>query len=672
MSHPYTNMLIHATSPYLLQHAHNPVDWYEWSPGALSRAQKEGKPILVSIGYSSCHWCHVMERESFEKKDIADVMNKFFICIKVDREERPDIDQIYMEAVQALGVNGGWPLNVFLTPEQKPFFGGTYFTPQVWVQVLQNIHNAYTANRDKIENTAEELRMHLLQSDVGRFLKPGNSVGDPEDYDAIYANLEARFDTKHGGMDRAPKFVMPSLWRYLLRYQYTTHSKAALEQVRLTLDKISQGGIYDQIRGGFARYSVDGYWFAPHFEKMLYDNAQLLSLFSEAYAVTKDTSYKSLVYETFEWLLLEMTNKNGGFYSALDADSEGIEGKFYIWTAEEFRKITGEDYSVLSSYYNVKDQGNWEHGSNILHRTGTDESFLQANGLSHGKLAAILREGKQKLLDHRDKRIRPGLDDKIITAWNAMTICGLLDAHAYLQDDRFLETGKRNMEFILENLHDNNTLYRSFKGKRSVTTGFLDDYAYVIQALIKLYQATFEESWLAKAEALTVYAIDNFFDPTEKFFFYTSGTAEKLITRKKEIFDNVIPSSNSLMAGNLYALGTMLDNDDWKDKATAMVTSLLHIIKSEPNYMSHWATVMMEINQGLKEVLLLGEGIGKLREELHKDFHPFNVVLGSTGNSKLALFEDKVRINDTDTIYVCVNKTCKLPVHTVDDAINQF
>ena len=672
MNHPHTNMLIHATSPYLLQHAHNPVDWYEWSPEALSRAQSESKPILVSIGYSSCHWCHVMERESFEKNEIADVMNKFFVCIKVDREERPDIDQIYMEAVQALGVNGGWPLNVFLTPEQKPFFGGTYFTPQVWVQVLQNIHNAYSTNRDRIENTAEELRMHLLQSDVGRFLKPGNTIGEPEDYDTIYANLEARFDTKEGGMDRAPKFIMPSLWRYLLRYNYTTRNEAALEQVRLTLDKISQGGIYDQIRGGFARYSVDGYWFAPHFEKMLYDNAQLLSLFSEAYAITKDVSYKSVVYETFEWLLSEMTNENGGFYSALDADSEGIEGKFYIWTADDFRTITGSDFDVLSSYYNIKNQGNWEYDSNILHRSDSDETFLQSNGLSHEKFVSVLRDGKRKLLSQRDKRIRPGLDDKIITAWNAMTVCGLLDAYAYFQDTRFLETAICNVEFILEHLHENNTLYRSFKGKRSVTTAFLDDYAYVIQALIKLYQATFDESWLTKAEALTVFTIENFFDPTEQYFFYTSVTAEKLITRKKEIFDNVIPSSNALMAGNLYTLGTMLDNNDWKEKATAMVTSLLHIIKSEPNYMSHWASVMMEINQGLKEVLLLGKGIDKLREELQKDFYPFNVVLGSTGNSKLKLFEDKTLTSEMDTIYVCVNKTCKLPVHTVDEAINQF
>ncbi len=382
------NRLIHSTSPYLLQHAHNPVDWYEWGKDALDKAARDDKPILVSIGYSSCHWCHVMERESFEKENIAEVMNKFFVCIKVDREERPDIDQIYMEAVQILGVNGGWPLNVFLTPDQKPFFGGTYFTPQVWVEVLNNINRAYQGNRKQIEDTAEELRLHLLTSEVERYKQKPVDSELIQDLNEIYNRLEPKFDKKWGGQDKEPKFIMPSVWLYLLRLAHLTKNSEALSHVVFTLQKISMGGIYDQIGGGFSRYSVDRYWFAPHFEKMLYDNAQLLSLYSEAYSITKDDAFKDVVYETFQWLEREMTHPNGGFYSALDADSEGVEGKFYTWSKAELQEKLGDHEALISSYYGIKDQGNWEHDGNILMRTKGDQEFLARaffDGRRHGK-----------------------------------------------------------------------------------------------------------------------------------------------------------------------------------------------------------------------------------------------------------------------------------------------
>jgi uncharacterized protein YyaL (SSP411 family) len=662
------NRLIHSTSPYLLQHAHNPVDWHEWGSEALQKAIAEDKPILVSIGYSSCHWCHVMERESFEKENIASVMNNFFVCIKVDREERPDIDQIYMDAVQALGVHGGWPLNVFLTPEQKPFFGGTYFTPQAWVEILNNINRAYRGNRQQIEESAEELRLHLMNSDVERYKrKPIDSELMP-DLNEIFNQFQAKFDTKWGGMDKEPKFIMPSIWLLLLRIHHLTENKQALDHINVTLKRIAMGGIYDQVGGGFSRYSVDRYWFAPHFEKMLYDNAQLLSLYSEAYAVTKNKLFKDVVYETFQWLAREMTHSNGGFYSALDADSEGVEGKFYVWSKEELKAILGEHESLISTYFSVKDEGNWEHGANILMKSWDEEEFLKKHGTDPERWAAILTEAKKKLLKAREERVRPGLDDKIITAWNAMAICGLADAYRVFSDRLFLNAAMKNMLFIENELMEGNILYRSFKGKRSTTTGFLDDYAYVIQAQLKLYQVTFDERWVNQAVSLMQYSIDQFFDQSDGFFFYTSGNSEQLITRKKEIFDNVIPSSNSIMAQNLSILSTLVDRQDWKQMAEAMTGSLSHIIKGEPAYMSQWGMLYTELKKGLAEVVIMGPNAHDVRAELQQQFIPFMIVQGTENKSDLPLVKDKIAINGKPTIYVCFNKTCKLPVHTVAEA----
>jgi len=671
MSHSKPNRLIHATSPYLLQHAHNPVDWYEWGTEALDKAVKEDKPILVSIGYSSCHWCHVMERESFELEAIAQLMNEVFVCIKVDREERPDIDQVYMDAVQALGVNGGWPLNVFLTPDQKPFFGGTYFSPQAWVQILRNIGRAFLANRKQIEETAEELRLHLLRSDVERFRKQHVAEWE-QDIEMMFNKLASGFDTTWGGMDRAPKFVMPSMWRFLLQYYFITKVPSALSQIKLTLDKIAQGGIYDQIGGGFARYSVDAYWFAPHFEKMLYDNAQLLSLYSEAYAVTHDPLYRSVVFETYEWLSREMTHSDGGFFSALDADSEGVEGQFYVWKKSEFDEILGPESEVVGKYYGVKADGNWEHGNNILIRNYSDDKFLGDNELQAEHWGRILDVAKQKLLLSRNKRPKPGLDDKIITAWNAMMICGLTDAYSVFGAHRLLDSALKNMKFIETSLTADEQLFRSYKGKRSMTPGFLDDYAYVIQAQLKLYHVTFDEQWIRKAEKFTVNTLKHFYDSDDGFFHYASSQSEKLIARKKEIFDNVIPSSNALMAQNLFALGSLLDKDEWKSKAAAMVDSLGQLIKSEPNYMSQWATVYTQIHKGMKEVLLSGPGVHSLRTQLQAEYLPFILLQGSSGPSELPLFEGKAAVNGLDTIYVCYQKTCGLPVHTVEEAKAQI
>jgi uncharacterized protein YyaL (SSP411 family) len=668
----HTNRLIHASSPYLLQHAHNPVDWYEWGIEALSKAAQEDKPILVSIGYSSCHWCHVMERESFENEEIARVMNEHFVCIKVDREERPDIDQIYMDAVQALGVNGGWPLNVFLTPQQKPFFGGTYFAPPSWTQILTNLHAAFRANRTQVEATAEELRLHLLRSDVERFRQAPVEDELIAVAQGLYQKLSPKFDRVWGGMSRAPKFIMPAVWQWLLRYHVLTGQPEALHQTLLTLKKIAMGGIYDQIGGGFARYSVDGEWFAPHFEKMLYDNAQLLSLYAEAYALTRDPEFRTVITETVGWLTREMTSPAGGFYSALDADSEGEEGRYYVWTYRDLEEALGEHAPLVAEYYAAQPTGNWEHGQNILTRLLPDEDFLKQQELTAAQWQTILQQCKDTLLQKREGRPRPGLDDKIITAWNAMTIAGLTDAYRALGTPELLALAVKNMRFLENELLEGQHVYRSYKDRRSHTRGFLDDYAYLIQAYRKLYEATFDESWLRRATFFLETTLALFFDPTDSCFYYTAHDGEALIARKKEIFDNVIPSSNALMAQNLWHLGVLSDRDDWKEKALTLVSGFSRLIADEPNYMAYWATVYLEIEKGMAEVVLLGAGLEDVRKEMQREYLPFAVFMGATSSSELPLIADKSVTDGKTTVYVCYNKACRLPVYTAPDALQQL
>jgi uncharacterized protein len=668
----HTNRLIHSSSPYLLQHAHNPVDWYEWGQEALTRAQQEDKPILVSIGYSSCHWCHVMERESFEHEEIARVMNDHFVCIKVDREERPDIDHLYMDAVQALGVNGGWPLNVFLTPQQKPFFGGTYFAPPAWTQILNNLHAAFQANRKQVEDTAEELRVHLLRSDVERFRQAPVDAELIALAQGLYDTLSPRFDTVWGGMSRAPKFIMPAVWQWLLRFHVLTSHPAALQHTLLTLKKIAMGGIYDQIGGGFARYAVDGEWFAPHFEKMLYDNAQLLSLYAEAYALTHDPEFRTVITETVGWLTREMTSTTGGFYSALDADSEGEEGKYYVWTYRDLEEALGEHAPLIAEYYAAQPTGNWEHGQNILTRLLPDDDFLQQQDLTASAWENILQQAKDTLLQKRAERPRPGLDDKIITAWNAMTISGLTDAYRALGTPNLLTLAIQNMRFLENELLEGPQVYRSYKDRRSHTRGFLDDYAYLIQAYRKLYEVTFDEYWLRRAAFFLETTLTLFLDPADHCFYYSAHDGEALIARKKEIFDNVIPSSNALMAQNLGHLGVLLDRDDWKEKARALVSGFSRLIANEPNYMAYWATVYLEMEKGMAEVVLLGADLQDVRTELQREYLPFAVFTGATSGSDLPLLADKGLTDGKTTVYVCYNKSCRLPVYTASDALQQL
>lgn len=661
------NRLIHSTSPYLLQHAHNPVDWYEWGNEALSKAASENKPILVSIGYSACHWCHVMERESFEKEDTAAIMNAGFVCIKVDREERPDVDQVYMEAVQAMGVNGGWPLNVFLTPDQKPFYGGTYFPPPNWKSVLTQIASAFKQRREEINRSAEEIAIHLNRSDLQRFASGTENKFDRAVLDNMFKTLNSRFDNEYGGMDRAPKFVMPTIWMFLLRYYKISGNQGALDMVTITLREMTRAGLYDIAGGGFARYSVDAEWFAPHFEKMLYDNAQLLGLYSEMYRVSRDDFYKDIVYETFEWLEREMTHPDGGLYSALDADSEGVEGKFYAWTEDEAKEALGEDFEEAAKYFNITPEGNWEHGRNILMRdVGAEDTRRSEKGY------AEVGKWKGKLMGARGKRVRPGLDDKILAGWNAMAVKGLTEAYGAFGDKRFLAAAIRCAEFIGRNMMKDGRVYRSYKGKASATEGFLEDYAFMIQAYIALYQSTTDESWIVKAKSMCEYVVEAFYDESDGFFFYASSNAEKLIARKKEVFDNVIPASNSVMAMNLLVLGTIFDVDTWKAMAGRMTGSLVKTIEAEPAYLSNWGICVAAMTSGLAEVAIVGPKAEDFLQKFSLQFLPFAIVQSTKGSSDLPLLNDKKSQDNATTVYVCYNRTCKLPVHSVDEAVAQL
>lgn len=672
------NQLIYETSPYLLQHAHNPVDWYPWGEEALTKAITENKPILVSIGYSACHWCHVMERESFEKEEIARIMNERFVCIKVDREERPDVDAIYMDAVQAMGVQGGWPLNVFLMPDAKPFYGVTYLPPRNWVNLLTSIGDAYMEHRDDLQKSAEGFATELNLTDADRYgLAPNDPLFSPETLDVLYRKVIVKADDEKGGMRRAPKFPMPSIWRFLLRYYDATvatgeSNDAALHQVRLTLDRMALGGIYDQLGGGFARYSTDADWFAPHFEKMLYDNGQLLTLYAEAYSLTKSPLYRRVVYQTIGFAQRELLSPEGGFYSALDADSEGVEGKFYTFTTPELQDTLGDDYHWFADLYNLTDEGNWEHGRNILHRTESDEAFAERMNWTLADLNVRLDATHTRLLRIRDERIRPGLDDKILCSWNGLLLKGLTTAYRVFGEPEFLALALRLGYFLLKKMRDsrNGRLWHTYKNGRARQAGFLDDYAAVIDGLLGLYQATFAESWLTEADQLMQYVLKNFTDPdpeADDLLFFTDKNSEELIARRKELFDNVIPASNSMMAENLYVLSLLLERTDYADRADRMLGRVQPLVQQNADYLTNWAAQFAMRLRPTAEIAIVGPEVDQYRAALDAEFYPNKVLCGATEQgTALPLLEQRGPIDGKTAVYVCYNRACQLPVTSVE------
>ena len=664
------NSLIHASSPYLLQHAYNPVEWYEWNETSLKKARDENKLIIVSVGYSACHWCHVMEHESFESHEVAEVMNKHFVCIKVDREERPDIDQIYMLAVQLMNGNGGWPLNAICLPDQRPIYGGTYFRKADWINILLNLANLWQKEPEKAVKYAERLTEGLQQAEL---IESGNEelTFSEEQLVEIVEPWKRNFDITEGGYNRAPKFPLPNNWSFLLRYAFLKDDQTVMMAVMRTLEAMAMGGIYDQIGGGFARYSVDAKWHVPHFEKMLYDNGQLMSLYAEAYQCLKYEPFAEIIKETIDWIDREMTSLDGLFYSALDADSEGVEGKFYVWSKAEFDAEITEHRELLTEYFTITEDGNWEEEhTNILMRKVFDEELLEKYKLSKAELANIVAEAKATLLAARGARIRPGLDDKCLTAWNAQMIKGLVDAAQVLGDEVYYEKAKKAASFILENLMDEDgNLYRNYKNGKASINGFLDDYAFLIESLIALYETDFNEAWLNEAQELTDYVLINFTDKNNGMFFYTSNKGEDLIARKHEVMDNVIPASNSVMAQNLQKLGLFFDNEAYRERALAMLKAVQPRIKAYGSAYSNWSIQLLNEVYGVNEIAIAGTDFRTVKKEFDQQYIPNKITLAGM-KSSLPLLQHKQ--NDQTKIYICRNKTCQLPVSTVDKALEHI
>ncbi|MBI9072516.1 MAG: thioredoxin domain-containing protein [Melioribacteraceae bacterium] len=665
------NHLKNETSPYLLQHVYNPVDWHPWNDSILDLAEKENKLVIISIGYAACHWCHVMEHESFEDNEVAELMNEHFISIKVDREERPDIDQIYMTAAQLLTGRGGWPLNIIALPDGRPIYAGTYFPKAKWMSLLSQIVDLKKSSYNKLAEQAANLTNGVAMSEfINDVQTPGEFT--TETLDEIFENIISTIDFTDGGFDRAPKFPLPIAHKFLLNYYYKTKNPRALEAVTITLNKMAGGGIYDQLGGGFARYSVDDKWFAPHFEKMLYDNGQLLSLYASAYQINKNEKYKSVIAETIDFTLRELTSEEGGFYSSLDADSEGIEGKFYVWKSDGLKKLLGNDYEIFSAFYNIKESGNWEDGTNIFYNTDTIKELAKTISLSESKISESLSRSKQILFKERSKRIRPGLDDKILTSWNALMLKGITDAYRVFNKKEYLDIALTNANFLKENVITKDfKLFRNYKNGKSTINAFLDDYSILIEAFINLYQATFDEVWLNISKSLADYVIQHFYNSENGMFFYTSDLDKKLIARKFELTDNVIASSNSVMANNLFILGKYFSEEKYINKSRRMLNNILpNVIKGGAFY-ANWANLFFLFTSEINEVAILGENEKIFLNEFDHHFLPNTIFAGGNKEGSIPLLKNRLVDGETN-IYVCKDKVCKLPVKSVQEALKQI
>jgi hypothetical protein len=664
----YTNELVHETSPYLLQHAHNPVNWMPWGEKALNKAKEENKLLLISIGYAACHWCHVMEHESFEDPEVAKVMNEYYVCIKVDREERPDIDQIYMTAVQLMTQRGGWPLNAIALPDGRPIWGGTYFQKEVWVNTLEQIYAYHQQNPEKTLQYAEGLSQGIRESSLAPIGKPSQEL-DPQLLKQTVERWKAQFDFLEGGSKGAPKFMMPNNLLFLLGWAHQQHNNEILAYVETSLEKMAMGGIYDQIGGGFARYSTDPTWKVPHFEKMLYDNAQLLSVYSQAWQKTKKPLYKETAEQTIAWLKREMLSPENGFYSSLDADSEGEEGKFYVWGKSELQQIMANEYGLFADYYNVNEIGYWEDENYILLRKQTDEIFADKHQLKVDDVKKKVLSWRIKLLAVREKRIRPGLDDKILTSWNALAIIGLVDAFRAFGKPEYLDLAEKNARFLKEKQMDTDgTLRRSYKNQQSKINGFLEDYALLVQAFISLFEVTGETTYLNDAKLLVNKTFEQFFDVEKHIFYFTADSQTDVINRSIEVHDNVVPASNSVMANNLFKLGHLLAESNYLETAEKMLLMMVSEFKTYPSGYSNWMQLMLNFTGEHYEVAVAGKQAFEKLQQLQKNYLPNCLFCAGTDANNLALLQNRM-VEGKTLIYVCQNNACQLPVENINDAL---
>lgn len=655
------NALIHENSPYLLQHAHNPVQWYPWGEAALEKAKNENKLLLISIGYSACHWCHVMEKESFEDSETATLMNDNFINIKVDREERPDIDQVYMLAVQLMTGQGGWPLNCFCTPDGQPIYGGTYFPKNAFQNVLRQLNKMWTEEPSKVFQYSKELTDGIKQN--SKILKvEGRQEFQSEIFVELVEKWKRTFDFEDGGPNRSPKFPMPDNYTFLLNYALQTDDHELKKFVQLTLDKMADGGIYDQLGGGFARYSTDMKWKIPHFEKMLYDNAQLISLYSKAWLISGNNIYKNVVEESIQFVVDELMHPSGLFYCALDADSEGHEGKFYIWQKEDLQNLLKDDFGVFASYYNVNATGYWEDGFYILMKTKSAEETAAEFHLPINVFHDKILKSKKILKEERNKRVKPGLDDKHLTSWNALMISALCHAGKAFQSHEYIFQAEKSFDVLWENAAKaDGTLFHSFKNNKAIINGFLEDYAFLIQATIDLYTSTFKTEYLLKAKDLMNVAIDNFYDSPSGMFRFKSKEDATLISEQFEVHDNVIPSSNAAMANNLFTLSKYFDQQEWMKMSSQMLSNVQEDILKFPSAHSHWAQLMMKFAFPFFEIVVTGRNAVKEAEQFnHFHFQNAMIVTAENEMEQLPLTMNK-NFEREVSYYVCSNNTCQAP-----------
>lgn len=667
------NRLIHETSPYLLQHAHNPVDWYPYGKEAFSVAKAGNKPILISIGYSACHWCHVMEHECFSQSEVAEIMNRLFVCIKVDREERPDVDQVYMGAVQLLNNSGGWPLNCFALPDGLPFWGGTYFRPEQWLDLLSQISNLYTNSYTELLAQADRIQKGVAES--GLITMPDNpdaiTTGMAND---IFDQLSWSFDTELGGFRGAPKFPMPVVWQFVLCYHRLSKMTEPLEQLKTTLRRMAFGGIFDQIGGGFARYSTDASWKVPHFEKMLYDNAQLVSLYANAFRVTGEHLYAEVVEKTISFVFRELTSPHGIFYSALDADSEGREGSFYVWTKDQLKDILPEYSDLLSDYWGVDGAGLWEKGQSILVRPVDDEVFASREHLSVEELKQLVKMAGKKLLIERSKRVRPGLDDKAILSWNALMIKALANGYMALGNQAWLDVAIRAADFIRYNFNDSKgNLNRIWKNGSSRIDALLDDYAFLADAYLALYQVTFDEKWIFRADELVSTVYRRFKDDPGHLFWYSPtrnpvSDTMPAVTRMMVTTDGVEPSGNAVMADVLTSLGHYLENPDYLTKADAMINTLQKNFVAYPSSYAAWAKLALSRVRGVTTLVITGPDALKNASLLNRRFFTEGLIAAAENSSKLPVFANRF-IPNQNLIFSCHNSTCAPPVTSIDDLL---
>lgn len=674
----HTNRLINETSPYLLQHAHNPVDWYAWGDEAFEKARAEDKPVLLSVGYSACHWCHVMEHESFEDEATARIMNEHFVSIKVDMEERPDVDGVYMDFVQATTGSGGYPMNVFLSPDRLPFFGGTYFPPDnrynmpSFQRVLTSIADAWATRREELMRSAHEVFEEMRRAAVA---EPSDAALSKEQADAAVESLARYFDAANGGFGRAPKFPPAMAMEFLLRYHHRTGSEKALAMVEQTAVKMAQGGIYDQLGGGFHRYSVDNVWLVPHFEKMLYDNAQLARVYLHIFQATGDEFYKRVAQETLDYVKREMTGAAGGFYATQDADSEGVEGRFFVWTPAEIEEILGaEDAQIFNFYYDVSEEGNFEE-KNILNVSYTLDATAKALQMTTEKLREVLETARRRLFDEREKRVKPFRDEKVLTAWNGLMLATFAESAAILQRNDYLAIARENADFILENLQRDGFLLRTWKDGQAKLNAYLEDYANFADGLIELFQVSGEAKYLLEAKRLADLMIVEFWDAAAGGFFFTANNHEDLIVRKKDFFDNATPSGNSVAADLLLKLARLTGEEKYEQYAVAILRLAAAQFERYPQGFGRILSALEFYLQPTREIVLVGDS-DDLKKEIWRAYLPNKVVVLAANAGENAdlipLLEGRGLMDGKPTAYVCENYTCRRPVTTAEGLREQL